>query len=82
LYLGHRTSVDFDFFTHEGFQPEDQFRQFSCLAGGQVLQSQPDTLTVLVQPDAGQPDTVKVSLFGALDFGCKARARPQTGCCT
>lgn len=70
LYLGHRASVDFDFFSHDSFQPEDLFPRFAFLGGGQVLQSQPDTLTVLVQPQAGSSDTVKVSFFGGLVFGC------------
>ena len=28
LYLGHRESVDFDFFTHQTFQPEELFASY------------------------------------------------------
>lgn len=69
LYLGHRASVDFDFFTHQSFQPEDLLGRFSFLPGAQLLQAQTDTLTALVPVDTADGDTVKVSFFGGLTFG-------------
>lgn len=70
LYLRHRDSVDFDLFSHEPFQPESMIEEFPFLQGVQILQSQPNTLTVLLRPDPQATGTVKVSLFGDLDFGC------------
>lgn len=57
LRLGHRHSVDFDFF---GVGPLDKSALRSVmpiLAAGDVVQDAPDTLTVIV-------NNVKVSLFG------------------
>jgi hypothetical protein len=69
LFLGHRESVDFDFFTHQQFQPEDLLSKFRFLSGAEVLQSQSDTLTVLIRPVVDEEDSVKVSFFGGLTFG-------------
>ncbi len=67
LYLGHRESVDFDFFTNRPFQPDELFADYSFLHDAEVLQSQPNTLTVLT---AGRDaDRVKISFFGGLKFG-------------
>lgn len=60
LHLGHRESVDFDFF---GDQPLDADRLLATLpffAGAQVTQRQPDTLGCTVM--RGSP--VKLSFFG------------------
>lgn len=67
LYLGHRESVDFDFFTHRTFQPDELFSSYGFLRGSEVLQSQPNTLTVLTTGSDG--DRVKLSFFGGLTFG-------------
>jgi len=67
LYLGHRQSVDFDFFTNRPFQPDELFADYSFLRDSEVLQSQPNTLTILT---AGrETDRVKISFFGGLKFG-------------
>ena len=67
LYLGHRESVDFDFFTNRPFQPDELFADYSFLADSEVFQSQPNTLTILT---AGRDtDRVKISFFGGLRFG-------------
>lgn len=73
MYLGHRESVDFDFFTHLSFQPDELVSSYFFLRGAEVLQSQPNTLTVIT---AGH-DTggVKISFFGGLTFG--RLAHPQ-----
>jgi hypothetical protein len=73
LYLGHRESVDFDFFTNRAFQPDELFADYSFLHDSEVLQSQPNTLTVLT---AGRgADRVKISFFGGLKFGRLAPPR-------
>ena len=65
LRLGHRTSVDFDFFSSDPVHPADLQRKVSFLAGATVLQEEAGALTVLV--NRGGP--VKVSFFGPIGFG-------------
>jgi len=60
LHLGHRQSVDFDFFGNTEFAPLDLASSLTFLHGGKVLQSEPSTLTMLI--DRGGP--VKISFFG------------------
>ena len=67
LWLGHRQSVDFDFFTDRDFQPETLMRDFAMLVRSTVTQEAQNTLTVSA-PAAGQ-DAVKLSFFGGLGFG-------------
>ena len=62
LYLGHRQSEDFDFFSSEPFHPTDLLRQVTYLEGAEVQQQSPNTLTCLL--DRGGP--VQVSFFGEL----------------
>lgn len=73
LHLAHRESVDFDFFTHLTFQPDELVNRYLFLREAEVLQSQPNTLTVIT---AGR-DTggVKISFFGGLTFGRVAQPR-------
>jgi hypothetical protein len=70
LRLGHRMSVDFDFFSSVGFHPDAIERQMSYLAGAERLQAQRDTLVALVATPHGP---VKVSYFGGLPL---ARVAP------
>lgn len=70
LQLGHRESLDFDFFASQAFQPGTLKLKFRLLQACEVLQSAPDTLTVLKQTSAGN---VKLSFFGGLEL---ARVRP------
>lgn len=73
LYLGHRESVDFDFFTNLPFQPDDLIGNYRFLREVEVLQSQPNTLTVIT---AGrETGGVKISFFGGLRFGRLAQPR-------
>ncbi len=60
LHLGHRESIDFDFFGTQDFNPATLYRQLGFLKGAQVLQQAKNTLTCSV--DRGDP--VKVSFFG------------------
>jgi len=66
LHLGHRQSVDFDFFSTERLDRAALRRSCPFLVGAKTLQDEPDTLTVVVE-DAGDP--VKLSFFGGIDFG-------------
>ena len=67
LHLGHRPSIDFDFFTDRAFDPENLLSRFSFLQGAEVLQEEPNTLTALARRTAAEP--VKLSFFGGLSFG-------------
>ena len=67
LRLGHRSSVDFDFFSSETVDFDGLF-QIPLLARTEVLQREPDTLTVSVTP-TGTKNPVKVSFFGGIDTG-------------
>ena len=67
LRLGHRSSVDFGFFSSETLDV-DALLELPCLAGGEVLQREPDTLTVSTKP-SGHQRPVKASFFGGVDTG-------------
>jgi Nucleotidyl transferase AbiEii toxin, Type IV TA system len=75
LRLGHRPSVDFDFFASEPFAPNDLPARIPYLRGATVRQSAPDTLTVTVERDG----PVQVSFFGGLDLGQVALAERAMG---
>ena len=68
LRLGHRVSVDFDFFSDFGLDIKALHAAMPFLEAATVLQQQPDGLTVLVQP-AGGESPVKLSFFCEIDFG-------------
>lgn len=65
LRLGHRESIDFDFFGEETFDPDTLTRRIPFLAEAEVVQREPDTLTVRI--DRGGP--VLVSFFGLPGLG-------------
>ena len=60
LYLGHRASVDFDFFTFQPFEPRDLSNTVPFLKGATMTQQSANTLTCLVN----RGDPVQVSFFG------------------
>lgn len=60
LRLGHRESIDFDFFAREAIDPQRLARELPLLAGAAIVQVEPNTLSVVV--DRGGP--VKLSFFG------------------
>lgn len=68
LRLGHRTSVDFDFFTEKALDKPALRQALPFLKNAEVLQEGPDTLVASVVPERSA-DPVKVSFFGALSFG-------------
>ena len=60
LYLGHRESLDFDFFGSEPFNPQNLSITVPFLKEARIIQQAPNTLTCLVDRDG----TVQVSFFG------------------
>jgi len=66
LRLGHRQSVDFDFFSSDSFHPGKLYDSISFLRGSEKVQIDKNTLTCIVKRNNG---TVKVSFFGGLSFG-------------
>jgi hypothetical protein len=72
LYFGHRTSVDFDFFSNASFDPDHLAETVPYLRDAERLQIAADTLTCRVE--RGGP--VLVSFFGGLGLG-QVAAREQ-----
>jgi len=75
LRLGHRPSMDFDFFAFEPFAPNDLLQRVPYLRGATVRQLAPDTLTATVERDG----PVQLSFFGGLDLGQVALAERAVG---
>lgn len=69
LRLGHRISVDFDFFTDRSLNRGTLKEAFPFLAGATILQEQPEALTVLVPSGNDQNEYIKISFFGTVSFG-------------
>ena len=65
LYLGHRTSVDFDFFSNATFDPDDLAKHVPYLKNAERIQVAPNTLSCRVDRDG----PVLVSFFGDLNLG-------------
>jgi hypothetical protein len=60
LQLGHRTSVDFDFFAFQPIDPIALVESIPLLSGARITQSEPDTLCAIVD----RVGPVKFSFFG------------------
>ncbi|WP_284151067.1 nucleotidyl transferase AbiEii/AbiGii toxin family protein [Desulfofustis limnaeus] len=69
LHLGHRVSVDFDFFSNQAFDPQVLAQSVPYLTGAERVQIAANTLTCRVGGDEG----VLVSFFGGLGL---ARVAP------
>jgi hypothetical protein len=69
LRLGHRISVDFNFFTERPLENSALIAALPFSARSRVIQEAPNTLTLLVAPEDGVEDGVKVSFFGGLTIG-------------
>lgn len=70
LRLGHRQSVDFDFFSNAVFDEEQKdklLREITWLNGASVLQREKGTLTVSIDH---MDVPIRMSFFGGLTFGC------------
>lgn len=70
LHLGHRHSIDFDFFGNEAFDPDDLYRTVPFLNNAKVVQKQSHTLTCLIDREG----VVQVSFFGVPEL---KRISPQ-----
>jgi hypothetical protein len=70
LRLGHRSSVDFDFFANTAFDPDQLAQRVPYLKNAERIQVAANTLTCRV--DRGGP--VLISFFGALGLGQLAAA--------
>jgi len=69
LRLGHRASVDFDFFSEQPLNREVIKEAFPFIAQSTTLQDRSDTWTVRVPYGNSEREHVKVSFFGAITFG-------------
>lgn len=69
LRLGHRQSVDFDFFTHKPLDREAIRSAFAFVARATTLQEQRDSWVLLVPDPAPGGRHVQVSFFGGIAFG-------------
>jgi len=78
LHLGHRQSIDFDFFLDRPLDSMALAPALPFLAGAEVLQREPNALTCLVDRDG----PVRAFFLGFPTFGDCARrqSRPTTGC--
>ena len=66
LRLGHRESVDFDFFSSRAFQAVELIRSIPYLQGEKITQEGPSTLSCAIGAEGG---LVSVSFFGNLQLG-------------
>jgi hypothetical protein len=69
LRLGHRVSVDFDFFSHRPLAHSSILAGLPFVDHTRVVQEEPNTLTLLVNLQGVEGSSVKVSLFGGISFG-------------
>lgn len=70
LRLGHRHSVDFDFFSDRSLDKSVLYKILHMLATATVIQDAPDSLSVLVPVTiSGTSEYVKLSFFGNIDNG-------------
>lgn len=72
LRLGHRQSADFDFFASEPFVPGELREEIPWLGRAELLQSSPNTLSVLTRGGRG----VRVAFFGGLHLGRVGEPQP------
>lgn len=66
LRLGHRESVDFDFFSATPFHPGELLAGLSWLGRVEIVDARENTLTILT------PSEVRISFFGGLEIQCVA----------
>lgn len=69
LRLGHRESVDFDFFSEKPLDREAIKAAFPFMGHAETLQDQGNTWVVLVPSGNATEKSVKVSFFGTIAFG-------------
>lgn len=66
LHLGHRASVDFDFFRTEPLDKKDVETSFTFMRDAQTIQEDENTLVVIAPMPSGP---VKISFFGGVAIG-------------
>jgi predicted nucleotidyltransferase len=66
LHLGHRISVDFDFFRTEPLGKKEIERSFAFMRDAQTIQEDENTLVVIASMQSG---AVKISFFGGVAIG-------------
>jgi hypothetical protein len=66
LRLGHRSSIDFDFFTEKPIDASELEGEFSFWPQSTVIQQHPNALSVLAPSIGGN---VKISFFGGIRIG-------------
>lgn len=66
LHLGHRQSIDFDFFKSESLDKKELETSFKFLQEAKILQEDENTLVVSVAMPSGP---VKISFFGGIAIG-------------
>ena len=66
LRLGHRVSVDFDFFRQDPVNQDWLLSRYPFCLSATVIQAAPNTLSILVPGEVG---VVKLSFFGAITHG-------------
>jgi Nucleotidyl transferase AbiEii toxin, Type IV TA system len=68
IQIGHRQSIDFDFFSDKPLDEDRIKRAIPALASAKTTQREPEAWSMLVRPE-GFDREVKVSFFGGLGFG-------------
>lgn len=69
LRLGHRESIDFDFFTERPLDQKAIRDAMPFMARGVTIQDRKDSWTMLLPDGESGAQSVKLSLFGDIDFG-------------
>lgn len=67
LQLGHRESIDFDFFSDKPFDKNKLYKELPFLNNSIVIQDEPESFSVLWQNE--KHEEVKLSFFGDLKIG-------------
>ncbi|NQY73357.1 MAG: nucleotidyl transferase AbiEii/AbiGii toxin family protein [Candidatus Margulisbacteria bacterium] len=65
LRIGHRESIDFDFFSKQPFNPDTLYNEISFLKDSKIIGKSKDTLTCDVKK-SDYANGVKISFFGGL----------------
>src|SRR3954464_12569046 len=66
LHLGHRASIDFDFFRAESLDKQELLNAFPFLADARTVKEDQNTIVVTVEIPSGP---VKLSFFGGISIG-------------
>lgn len=76
LHLGHRKSVDFDFFSRQPIEASELMRSIPYLKDAEILDTRKNSLTCRVERDG----KIKIQFFGGLPIGnIEPRQQPQGG---